>query len=100
MRRKILFGLSLLALVFGFGLIHSVARASAQDAYDDLAALLIRANEQERSRLLESEKGRFTVDLQRAIDHQGRLLLERRDPAHAQTAFELAKGLAETLGDR
>src|SRR5262249_14731420 len=76
--------------------VHRYAHAA-----EDLAVALAKANSKvERARLLEEEKELVTDELGRALLTQGIMLYRRGDYGRAVEIYELAKDLAEQLGDK
>src|SRR5579864_3425555 len=70
------------------------------DAFDDLASLLLAAkNEPERTSILRQEPDLATPDLSRALIRQGLNLRAQGNLSQAQDTFQLAKQLAETMGN-
>src|SRR5262249_40966136 len=68
---------------------------------EELAEVLVKANSKaERARLLAEEKELLTIELGQALLTHGRQLNRQGSYARAVEIYELAKDLAEQLGDK
>jgi CHAT domain-containing protein len=65
-----------------------------------LSALLAAKSEEEGSQILESNKNSLTVDLRKALIEEGNKLRVKNDFTRALTLYNLAKLVAEQIGDR
>jgi CHAT domain-containing protein len=64
------------------------------------AALVASKSEDDRSKLLQSHKSAVTVELRKALIVEANQLRVKNDFANAITIYELAKNVAEQIGDR
>ncbi|HSE43616.1 MAG TPA: CHAT domain-containing tetratricopeptide repeat protein, partial [Acidobacteriota bacterium] len=72
----------------------------SKSAEQELASNLLAAqSEEERSKLLESNKSAVTVELRKALIEKGQEFNLKSDFPHALTTFELAKLVSEKIGD-
>lgn len=84
---------------FVFHCILTIALAQNPSPEQDLAGRLIAATDEGRAQVLEASKPLINIDLRKALTAEGNRLQQQSDFAHALAAYQLAKQVAEQIGD-